>query len=404
MAIFKYEARTSTGEKANGTVEAESMDDAGRKLIEKGLMPISVALQKQAGKSALSFEILPSKVKLDDLLMFCRQMYSMLKSGVPALNALEHIQLTTRSKKLKTILAGLIEDVSSGRNLSFAMAKYPDTFTEVFTHLIEAGESSGQMDAIFLELSNYVELEIKTKRHIKAATRYPLLVVTAVVIAITVINFLVIPAFSKMFEQLGSNLPLPTRIIIATSDFMSNNFLYILVGIILFYAWFRYWASTPKGRIRWAYLKLHMPIFGSIIYRLALGRFTRIFSMLLKSGVPLIQSITLVSHVVGNDYFETKLLDMRTALEKGDRLSTAAKAANLFDNLVLQMIGVGEQTGELDRLLGHISSFYEEEVEYDLQKLREVLEPIMLLLMAGLVLILALGIFLPIWNMIRVVG
>ncbi len=265
------------------------------------------------------------------------------------------------------------------------------------------GENTGQLDSAFLQLAQYLEREQETRKQIKAATRYPSFVVFALVAALIVMNIFVIPVFAGMFEKFDTELPLMTRILLSMSDFFMNQW-YVLVAVILVCIFItKQYKDTQKGRLKWDHWKLKMPIVGDIVERSLLARFSRSFSMMLKAGVPLTSALSLVAEAVGNAHMSEAIISMRRRIEKGESLSRVASASGLFTPLVLQMIHVGEETGRVDDLLAEVADFYEREVEYDIKSLTSKIEPILISIVAVMVLILALGIFTPMWDMMGVV-
>ena len=275
-------------------------------------------------------------------------------------------------------------------------------FTTLFISMVSVGENTGQLDQAFRQLAGYLELERETRKRIKQATRYPLFVLIAMSVALVVINLLVIPAFAKVFEQFHADLPWPTRVLIGTSQFFQDFWwlLLLLAGGSL-YAFFK-WIETDAGALKWDATKLRLPIVGGIFERIALARFTRTFAMMYKAGVPLLQTLSINSASVGNRHIGQAILGMREGVERGEALTRTASSSGLFTPLVLQMMAVGEETGALDDLFVEVADFYEQEVDYDLKQLASAIEPILIVAMGIMVLILALGVFLPMWELASV--
>jgi MSHA biogenesis protein MshG len=265
------------------------------------------------------------------------------------------------------------------------------------------GENTGRLDEAFLQLAGYLEREQETRRQIKAATRYPIFVVFALVAALIIMNIIVIPKFADMFNKFGAELPVMTRFLLGMSDFFINQW-YILVGAIFAIAFgVRNYLQTPDGNLTWSRKKLKLPIIGKVIERSLLARFCRSFSMMLQAGLPLTTALNLVAEAVGNRFMETKIIDMRQSIEKGENLSRVTQASGLFTPMVLQMVNVGEETGRVDELLAEVADFYEREVDYDLNSLTAKIEPVLIGIVAGMVLVLALGIFTPMWDMMSAI-
>ncbi len=338
-------------------------------------------------------------MKIDDLILFSRQMYSLLKAGVPITRALYGLAETTRNPRMAEIVRDLARDLESGRTLSSSLAQHDEVFSSLFISMINVGENTGQLDLAFAQLSTYLESEKETRNRIKQAMRYPSIVVGAIAIAIAVINLKVIPEFSKMFARFGSELPLPTRILITTSDFFVNYWWLMLIVLVGGAIGLRRYIRTERGRYQWDRFKLRIPIVGGIINRSTLARFARSFAMASKAGVPLLQNLGSVSQAVDNAYVGHHVEEMRGGIERGDSLTRTAAATGLFTPLVIQMMSVGEETGAIDDLMIEVADYYEREVDYDLKYLGDAIEPILIVSVGILVLILALGIFLPMWEL-----
>ena len=349
-----------------------------------------------------SINFLTPKVTLDDLIIFARQMYSLTKAGIPIIRAVRGLS-NTRSLRLKHALLDVVSSLEKGRTFSSALAAHPQIFNQLFISVVHVGENTGQLDASFKQLSDYLEREQATRKQIKSATRYPIFVVIALVIALVVMNIFVIPVFAGMFSKFGAELPLMTRILLGMSSFFLNQWYVMLSVILVSFIITKQYINTQKGRIKWDRLKITMPVIGSIVERSLLARFSRSFSMMLTAGVPLTSALTLVADAVNNAYMSEAIINMRKRIEKGESLTRVAYASGLFTPLVLQMISVGEETGRVDELLTEVSDFYEREVDYDLSSLTSKIEPILISIVAAMVLVLALGIFTPMWDMMGAV-
>lgn len=279
------------------------------------------------------------------------------------------------------------------------MAQHPKVFDGFFVAMVKVGEASGRLEEIFLRLSEHIGFELFMRQQVKSATRYPSFVVMAMVGALGVINIMVIPAFANVFKSLGSDLPLPTKILVATSNFTIQHGWTILgVFVASFFGW-RYWSKTPEGKLVWDRLVLRLPVVGNIVTKAALARFTRAFALSLKSGVPLERALIGVAQTADNAYLTQQIDQMRDHIMRGETLARAAASTGIFTPMVLQMIAIGEETGMVDELLEEVGELYTEEVQYSLKTLSQQIEPILIVFMGGLVLVLALGVFLPMWNL-----
>lgn len=401
MALFQYKARDARGQLVKGELEASNADALAGQLLNSGITPLEIQ-QVEKGKDVLAElkkRLGSSRPTLDDLILYCRQMYTLSKAGVPIVRAINGLAETTRNTMLADILHKIRQDLESGRELNVAMDLHREVFTPLMVSMVRVGENSGKLDLAFMQLARYLELERDTRNRIKAAIRYPLFVIVAISLAVGIVNLFVIPAFAGVFASMNRDLPWQTQLLINTSNFTVEWWPYLLSAIILAVIGLRYYISTPAGRYRWGRIKLRLPIVGSIITRATLGRFTRSFAMASKSGVPLIQGLTVVSRAVDNDFVTERILSMRNGIERGDSLTRTAAATGLFTPLVLQMLSVGEETGAVDQMMEEVADFYEREVDYELQNLSSAIEPILIVAVGILVLILALGIFLPMWDM-----
>ncbi|MGL6026172.1 MAG: type II secretion system F family protein [Vibrio sp.] len=400
MTTFYYQGRDTNGRKTSGLLDAASEDLAAEILLNKGIVPTSITVR--AAKRALNVNWqawLTPTVPLEVLVMFCRQMYSLTKAGVPLLRSMHGLTQHCHNKQLKQALESVGHELTNGRNLSASMQLHPAIFSPLFVSMIQVGENTGRLDQALLQLANYYEQEVETRKRIKTAMRYPIFVISFVVIAMFILNVKVIPQFTSMFSRFGAELPLATRILIATSDFFVNYWGWLLAVIAGLLLAFRGWINTREGRIKWDSIRLRMPIVGELVNRAQLSRFARTFSLMLSAGVPLNQSLALSAEAMDNKFLEQRILEMKSQIESGVAISATAINANIFTPLVIQMITVGEETGRIDQLLLEVSDFYDREVDYDLKTLTARIEPILLVLVAGMVLVLALGIFLPMWGM-----
>ncbi|MCY9802958.1 type II secretion system F family protein [Vibrio scophthalmi] len=401
MAQFHYQGRTLDGNKVSGNIDAGTAELAAEALMAKGVIPT----QLREGKKASGFNIdlkalFTPAVPLDILVIFCRQMYSLTKAGVPLMRAMKGLTQNCSNKQLKEALEEVTNELTNGRSLSASMQMHPEVFSPLFVSMLSVGENTGRLDDALLQLANYYEQELETRKRIKTAMRYPTFVISFILLAMFILNVKVIPQFTSMFSRFGVDLPLPTRILIATSDFFVNYWALMLAMIFGGLFAFRTWLQTAEGREKWDKIRLRMPIVGGVVNRAQLARFSRTFALMLQAGVPLNQSLSLSAEALGNKYLEARLMEMKSSIEAGGSISNTAIATGIFTPLVIQMLSVGEETGRIDELLIEVADFYDREVDYDLKTLTARIEPLLLVVVAGMVLILALGIFLPMWGML----
>ncbi|GAB3248844.1 type II secretion system F family protein [Chitinimonas naiadis] len=403
MRSFSYRGRNKRGEMVTGKQSASSQDSLASQLLNSGVVPISIQEDNLAeGTAALRNLFKLERVSNEDMLLFTRQMHSMLKAGIPIMRALAGLQQSSANPKMATVIQELRDQLDTGRELSQAMRMRGEVFSPFFISLVQVGELTGRLDEIFLRLFHYLEFESTTRRQIGAALRYPSFVLIGVMIAIATINVFVIPAFAKVYKGFNAQLPFLTNLLIAISDFTLAHGPAILAALVAFVAGVYFYLRSEDGRYRWHKLKLRLPIVGDIIHKATLARFARGLSMTLQSGVPVLQGMAVVTRIVDNDYIAQRIEQMRQGIERAESVLQTAATTGVFTPAVLQMIAVGEETGELDELMGEIADMYEREVDYGVATLGAKIEPLMILVLSGVVLVLALGVFLPIWDLGRV--
>ncbi|ASJ95443.1 MULTISPECIES: type II secretion system F family protein [Shewanella] len=402
MPVYQYKGRDAQGKAVTGRVDATTQSAAADQLLSRAVIPLELVEAKAAREFQLA-SLFKSKVGLDELQIFTRQMYSLTRSGIPILRAIAGLSESSHSKRMKEALNDISDQLISGRPLSSAMNHHPDVFDALFVSMIHVGENTGKLEDAFIQLSGYIEREQETRRRIKAAMRYPIFVLIAVALAMVVLNIMVIPKFADLFARFGADLPWATKLLIGTSNFFVNYWYLLLAMLVAGFVGIRYWYNTEKGEKQWDRWKLKIPAVGSIIERSTLSRYCRSFSMMLSAGVPMTQALSLVADAVDNAYMHDRIVAMRRGIESGESMLRVSNQSQLFTPLVLQMVAVGEETGQIDQLLNDAADFYEGEVDYDLKNLTAKLEPILIGIVAVIVLILALGIYLPMWDMLNVV-
>ncbi|MCO6412961.1 MAG: type II secretion system F family protein [Thiogranum sp.] len=403
MPSFQYKARSHRGEAIEGVIEAGSSDLVASRLIEGGLTPIDIQLaDEKIGMRTDLADIFPPEVKLVDLITFSRHMYSLLKAGVPILSALTGLANNSHNRTLARTLTSVINSLEAGRDLASSLSQHPKVFSVFYVSLVRVGETSGQLEQVFRQLAAYLEREKKTRDQIKAAMRYPVFVLTAIALAVVIINIFVIPAFSAMFAKFGAELPLPTRILVAMSDLTVNHWQSLITAGVLGVMGLRFYIRGETGRYKWHKVQLRLPVVGIILYQAALARFGRLLALVQRSGVPIVTGLSLVARALDNDFVEERVLAMRDGIERGESLSSTAASSGIFDSLVLQMLQVGEESGATDELMQEVAEYYDDEVEYSIGKLGASIEPILTVVLAAMVFLLASGIFLPMWDMARV--
>jgi MSHA biogenesis protein MshG len=406
VPFFAYKARNARGELIQGVLESADSGSVADQLFNTGITPIEIkSAEKPAlgGKGGWWARLTEQKVRPLDVQLFSRQMYTLLKAGVPIMRGLAGLQESTRNRSFAIVLRDMRESLDAGRELSASMRRHPRVFNPFYISMVRVGETTGNLDEIFLRLFDQLEFEREMRSRVRTALRYPIFVIVAMVAAMAVINLFVIPAFAKVYAGFHAELPLMTQMLIATSNFTVRFWPLILATIAGAVLAFRLYIATPNGAYRWDKAKLRIPINGKILLKSALARFSRSFALASRSGVPVVQGLNVVAQTVDNKYIESRIEQIRDGVERGESILRTATTTGVFTPVVLQMIAVGEETGELDSLMEEVADMYEREVDYELKTLSSQIEPILVLLLGVMVLILALGVFLPIWDLGKVV-
>jgi len=401
MPSFAYSARDMRGQLMQGIAEGANAAAVADQLIGGGMTPLKIAASTETAERAPAPKLAwgkGAKVQHDDLLLFSRQLHSLLKAGIPITRALSGLQ-ESATQAMGQVIRQVRESLESGIELSTSMARQTGVFNNFYVAMIRVGELTGRLDEVFMRLFHHLEFEKLMRDQVKTALRYPSFVVAVMAVAICVINLFVIPAFQKVFDGFGAELPLVTRMLIGFSKFMLAGWPYLLAGAAGAVFGFRAWTKTESGRHLWDRTKLRLPIAGKIARKATLARFARSFALALKSGVPVVQAMSVVATTVENAYVGSAIDKMREGVERGDSVLRTAAASGIFTPVVLQMIAVGEESGTLDEMLSEVADFYQQDVEYELKSLSSQIEPILIIFLGVLVLILALGVFLPVWDL-----
>lgn len=405
MPRYHYRARNSSGQAVEGHLEAPSTTVVAEQLLDSELTPVQINL---AAITVDWRQTLPKgwtwqqRVKTEDLVLFCRQMHALTKAGVPILRALRGLMETSRNPSLSQALGVVIEDLEGGRDLSFGLSQHPRVFPQLLCSMAQVGENTGSLADAFLQTARYLEFEKETANQVKSALRYPTFVLAAITVAMALISLFVIPTFEKVFRGFKAELPWATKILIWISHFTVTFWPLILLILVVGFLLLRRYLRTDAGRYQWGRLQLRLPLVGEIILRATMARFSRALAMSYSAGVQLVQALNLTARAVNNNYVGEKIDQMANGIQRGETLSRTAANAQLFTPLVVQMLTVGEETGAVDTMLLDVAEYYEREVEYDMKNLTSAIEPILVVAIGGMVLVLALGVFLPMWNMAAV--
>lgn len=403
MAEFSYKGRASDGALHTGTVTATSLDAAASRLVSLGITPVEISdarSDRELTLDDIALRFGGGRPTAKDMILFCRQMHTITRAGLPLLRGLNGLISTTHNPVLRSALEDVLSKLESGRDLAGSLASRPDVFPPLFTSLVEVGEATGTLDTAFARLYEYLSMEQEVKDRVKSAVRYPVVVLIAVAIALSIITVFVIPNFAPIFRNLGDNIPLPTKIIMGVSNFAVHSWYWVLAGLVA--AWFatKRYVRTEAGRLSWDRSKLRLPVVGVIIRNAAMARITQSLAVSLRAGLPINQTLRIIAGSIGNVWLGGHIESLSSGIERGEAMSRVAANSGLFTPLILQMIQLGEETGALPELMDEASGFYKREVDYDLENLSAALEPILIVFVGAVVLVLALGVFLPMWDMV----
>jgi type IV pilus assembly protein PilC len=402
MAVFVWEAATKRGEVKKGEMDATDENVVRGQLRRQGFKSINV--KKKPKDLAEYLPFLKEKVKEKSIVVFARIFSTMINAGLPLIQCLELLAQQEENKTFSKIITTVKEDIEGGSTLHDALKKHPAVFDELFVNLVAAGESGGILDVILIRLSNYMEKAMKLKSKVKSAMTYPaaVLVISVAVVALLLIK--VIPVFKELFEGMGGQLPGPTQFLVNASQFMQSYFLYMIVGVALFVYLFRRYYRTAKGRFTIDSLVLKAPVFGPLIKKVAVAKFTRTLSTMLGSGVPILEGLSIVSKTAGNVIVENAIMKTRQSISEGKTIAEPLAETDVFPPMVVQMIAVGEATGALDAMLAKIADFYDDEVDTAVDNMTALLEPFMMVFLGGIVGGMIIAMYLPIFKMASVVA
>ena len=343
------------------------------------------------------------RVKKEDLNVFTRQLWTMQKAGLPLLSGLSSLREQARTETFKKVIVQLIKEIEAGNSLSVALSQQPRVFEPVFVHMVRAGEASGKLDEIFLQLSEMGQFESSTKEKLRSATIYPVLTFLSLSIAFIIVVTFVVPQFTGIFTQAGQKLPLPTRLLLFINNMIRHHWLEVIIGTIAAVFVVRSYISTPFGRYQWDFMKLKIPVIGKLVFFLQMSRFAKILAELLKTGVPILQSLQLVSDTLNNRVIEKAVMKIQKSVNEGKGMSVAMKNTEIFTPMIVQMVEVGENSGRTDELLSYVSGYYEDQSTLMIKNFSTLIEPILLFVLGGMVLLLATGVFLPVWSLVNVI-
>ncbi len=402
MSIYLWEAQTRKGEIKKGESEAADESVVRTQLRRQGLKPGRI--KKKPKDLFESVPFLQPKVKEKDVVVFCRQFSTMIDAGLPLIQCLDILGSQEPNKTFAKIIISIKTDIEGGTTLTDALKKHPMIFDELFVNLIAAGEAGGILDVILARLSAYIEKAMKLKSKVKGAMTYPASVLVISFAVITLLLVKVIPVFQQMFTSMGGALPGPTQFLVNASEFTQKYILYMIGAIVVFVFLFRRYYRTEHGRLKIDSLVLKAPVFGPLLKKVSVAKFTRTLATMISSGVPILDGLDIVGKTAGNKVVENALIKTRKSISEGKTIADPLKETEIFPSMVVQMIAVGEATGALDTMLLKIADFYDDEVDAAVDAMTALLEPFMMVFLGGVVGGMIIAMYLPIFQMASVVG
>jgi len=402
MPVYLWRGKDRHNKKKKGEMEAPTEEAVNSELIRRKITQTKIKLKPKDIFENVAF--MQPKVKQADIIIFCRQFSTMIDAGLPIIQCLDILYSQNENKTFKNILKEIKGNVESGQTFAEALKKYPKQFDDLFVNMIAAGEAGGILDSILRRLSAYMEKAAKLKAKIKGGMTYPIVTIVIAIIVIAIIMVFVIPVFEEMFEGMGSALPVPTQIVVKMSRFVKSNILYIIafIGVLIFTI--RRFYKTEKGQVLMDDLFLRLPLFGPLIRKAAVSKFTRTMGTMLSSGVAILDALEIVAKTAGNKTIEKAVYETRTAIAEGRTISDPLSESGVFPSMVCQMIAVGESTGALDSMLTKIADFYDEEVDQAVENMTALIEPFMLVFLGVVIGGLVVSMYLPIFQMASTLG
>jgi type IV pilus assembly protein PilC len=406
MPLFGYKVRSQQGSVLTGTMEAGEQRMVVDRLRRQRFIVLEIGeIKKNALKDVLdSINFLKKRVRQKDLVLFSRQLSTLIGAGVPIVQGLTILVNQIDNPAFKEVITGVREDIESGTSITEALSRHPTVFSELYVSMVRSGELGGILDVILERLSGYLEAAARLRGKIKSAMFYPAVIALVAGGITTFLMIVVVPAFVKIFEQAGAELPLPTRMLLMVSNFLRHYIIFLIIGLIVFVVGLRQYYKTEAGSMRIDRLLLRLPIFGTLLRKIAVAKFTRTFGTLVKSGVPILQALDTVAKTSGNRVIEKAVLAAKESIREGERISEPLKASGTFPPMVIQMISVGEETGNLDAMLGKIAEFYEQEVDAAVSGLTSMIEPVVVVFMGVIIGAIAISMYMPMFQLGALVG
>jgi type IV pilus assembly protein PilC len=402
MPIFRYEAIDENGNIVRGTIRAETERQVVERLAQENRRVIYIGEERRAERGRRR-RLLLGKVKERDLLVFTRQFATLLHAGVPIIRSLDSLRDQTVNPVLKDIIQQIRNDVMGGMSLADAMARHPKVFSPLYVSMVRVAEATGNMEEVLSRIASFIDYEMTMKGRIKGSMWYPALVLTVALAVLIVLFFFVMPTFKNIFSEMGAELPTITRIAMSFTDWLLHWWFTIPLVLFAIYLFYLIYRRIPTGRYQIDLLKLKIPIFGQLSHKMALSRFARTFSTLLSAGVPMLRALEIVRDVVGNSVFAAAVSALRESIRDGYKLSTPMANYEIFPSMVVQMVDTGEEAGNLPEMVEEIATFYDEEVDRSIKALLSILEPAMIIFLAGVVVFVALSVYLPLFKMVSAI-
>ncbi len=403
-ATFQYKVRDDKGRLLQGALEGDSQTLVADKLRQMGYVPIAIEQEKDSKlQRDLKVPGLSDRVSQKDVAVFSRQFATMINSGLTLIRALHILNEQTENKVLAEICKDVRMDVEKGASLSQALSRHPKAFNRLFVAMVRAGETGGVLDRVLEQLADIIEKQVELKRKIKSAMTYPVAVLFLVLLIVTAMLIFVVPTFETLYADLGGQLPLPTRMLLAVSAFMVKWAPIIIVAEVLAVIGFRKWITSERGRAAWDAFKLKVPIFGKLVHKTVLTRFSRTFAVLLRSGVPILEALEITSETVNNTVAASAIKDTQAAVKRGESVASQLHEHAIFPPMVVQMLAVGEETGQVDTMLEKVADFYDQEIEATVDALTSLLEPLLIVVMGGAVGGMVVALYMPMFQIINLV-
>ena len=397
MPVYLWVGKNRNGDVQKGELELASEDAVRNHLTKLRITPTKIKKKPKDLFENVTF--LQPPVKEKDIIIFSRQFSTMIDAGLPIIQCLDILFSQQENKTFKNMLKDIKESVEGGQTLAEALKKYPKHFDDLYVNMVAAGEAGGILDTILRRLSAYMEKAAKLKAQVKGAMVYPTITIIVAIAVVGIILVFVIPVFEEMFEGLGGDLPVPTKIVVAMSEFVKDRILYIIIGTVIFIFAFKKYYNTNKGRIMVDALMLKAPVFGILLRKVAVAKFTRTMGTMLASGVAILESLDIVAKTAGNKTIERAIYNVRSGIAEGRTMADPLAESGVFPPMVCQMIAVGESTGALDAMLNKIAEFYDDEVDQAVENLTAMIEPVMLVFLGTVIGGLVIAMYLPVFKM-----